>query len=184
MLVIGNGSSRKDIPIDKIYQEKIGCNAIFRDHYVQHLVCCDKRMVKQAIPHHKSIYTRQRWNKELGVLALPDLIEEGTQRIDEPFHWGSGPYAVLLGATLDNKVNLIGFDLYSTNNKVNNIYKGTEGYSSVDSHAVDHSYWVHQIAKVFEWFPKTSFRIYNTPDWQLPKEWKLANISLDIQTNL
>ena len=184
MLVIGNGVSRKDIPLDKIYQEKIGCNAIFRDHYVQHLVCCDKRMVKQALPHHDSIYTRQRWNKELGVLALPDLVEKGTERMDDPFHWGSGPYAVLLGSTLDDKIDLVGFDLYSTDNKVNNIYKGTEGYNSADSHAVDHSYWVYQIAKVFEWFPKTTFRIYNTVDWNLPKEWNLANVSLDIIDNL
>ena len=184
MLVIGNGVSRKDIPLDKIYQEKIGCNAIFRDHYVQHLVCCDKRMVKQALQHHDTIYTRQRWNKELGVLPLPNLIKEGTERMDEPFHWGSGPYAVLLGATLDNKVNLLGFDLYSKDNKVNNLYKGTEGYSSADSHAVDHSYWVHQIAKVFEWFPNNSFRIYNKEDWKLPKSWNLVNVSLDTLDNL
>ena len=184
MLVIGNGSSRDGVLLDKIYQEKIGCNAVFRDYYVQHLVCCDKRMVKQALPHHTNIYTRQRWHKELGVLALPNLVEKGTQRMDDPFHWGSGPYAVLLGATLDNKVNLVGFDLYSTDNKVNNIYKGTEGYSSADSHAVDHSYWIYQIAKVFEWFPKTTFRIYNNKDWQLPKEWNLDNVSLDIIDNL
>ena len=184
MLVIGNGSSRSNIPLDKIYQEKIGCNAVFRDYYVQHLVCCDKRMVKQALPHHKNIYTRQRWHKELGVLALPNLIDNGTQRMDDPFHWGSGPYAVLLGATLDNKVNLVGFDLYSTDNKVNNIYKGTEGYSSADSHAVDHSYWIYQIAKVFEWFPNKTFRIYNQKDWNMPKEWNLANVSLDIIDNL
>ena len=184
MLVIGNGISRKGIPLDKVFQEKIGCNAIFRDHYVHYLVCCDKRMVKQAIPHHDSIYTRQRWNKELGVLALPNLLEKGTERMDDPFHWGSGPYAVLLGATLDNKINLLGFDLYSTDTKVNNIYKGTEGYNSADSHAVDHSYWVYQIAKVFEWFPNKRFRIYNHEDWNLPKEWNLANVSLDIIDNL
>ena len=85
MLVIGNGVSRKGLPLDKVYQEKVGCNAIFRDHYVQHLVCCDKRMVKQALPHHDTIYTRQRWNEELGVLALPDLVEKGTERMDDPF---------------------------------------------------------------------------------------------------
>ena len=188
MLVIGNGVSRKGLPLDKVYQEKVGCNAIFRDHYVQHLVCCDKRMVKQALPHHDTIYTRQRWNEELGVLALPDLVEKGTERMDDPFHWGSGPYAVLLGVRLayewKETVNLVGFDLYSTDNKVNNIYKGTEGYISADSQAVDHSYWVYQIAKVFEWFPETTFRIYNTVDWNLPKEWNLANVSLDIIDNL
>ena len=132
MLVIGNGVSRKDIPLDKIYQEKIGCNAIFRDHYVQHLVCCDKRMVKQALQHHDTIYTRQRWNEELGVLPLPNLIKEGT-----------------------------------------------EGYNSADSYAVDHSYWVHQIAKVFEWFPNHCFTIYNKQGWKLPKSWNLDNVSLD-----
>jgi hypothetical protein len=36
MLVIGNGVSRKGLPLDKVYQEKVGCNAIFRDHYVYH----------------------------------------------------------------------------------------------------------------------------------------------------
>lgn len=179
MLVIGNGSSRKGIPLDKIYQEKIGCNAIFRDHYVQHLVCCDKRMVKQALPYHDTIYTRQRWNKELGVLPLPNLVKEGTERMDDPFHWGSGPYAILLGAKLHSIINIIGFDLYGDNDKVNNIYKGTEGYSSSDSHAVDYSYWVYQITKVFEWFPHKTFRIYNKKDWKMPKEWNLANVSLD-----
>lgn len=184
MLVIGNGSSRKGIPLDKVYQEKVGCNAIFRDHYVQHLVCCDKRMVKQAIPHHSNIYTRQRWNKELGVLPLPNLPVHGTQRMDDPFHWGSGPYALLLSATLDDTINLLGFDLYSIDDKVNNIYKGTEGYSSAKSYAVDYSYWIYQISKVFEWFPNKAFRIYNTPQWKLPKEWNFDNISLDIIDNL
>ena len=74
--------------------------------------------------------------------------------------------------------------MYSTDTKVNNIYKGTEGYNSADSHAVDHSYWVYQIAKVFEWFPNKRFRIYNHKDWNLPKEWNLANVSLDIIDNL
>jgi hypothetical protein len=104
--------------------------------------------------------------------------------MDDPFHWGSGPYAVLLGSTLDDKINLLGFDLYSTDNKVNNMYKGTEGYNSADSHAVDHSYWIYQIAKVFEWFPNKTFRIYNQKDWNMPKEWNLANVSLDIIDNL
>ena len=99
--------------------------------------------------------------------------------MDDPFHWGSGPYAILLGAKLHSIINIIGFDLYGDNDKVNNIYKGTEGYSSSDSHAVDYSYWVYQIAKVFEWFPHKTFRIYNKKDWKMPKEWNLANVSLD-----
>ena len=36
MLVIGNGESRKHIDISKYDKIKVGCNAIFRDFYVNH----------------------------------------------------------------------------------------------------------------------------------------------------
>ena len=36
------------------------------------------------------------------------------------FNWGSGPYAVLIGASLSEiHVSLVGFDLYGTNNHLN-----------------------------------------------------------------
>ena len=186
IVVAGNGISRKHFDFEDFIV--VGCNAICRDYKVDYLVACDKRMVKEALAHKVNpIYTRERWRKAFNndsLYDVPDLPYQGHNRQDEPMHWGSGPYAVLLGSTLDDKIDLVGFDLYSTDNKVNNIYKGTEGYNSADSHAVDHSYWVYQIAKVFEWFPKTTFRIYNTVDWNLPKEWNLANVSLDIIDNL
>ena len=49
MIVIGNGESRKGIDINELQSEKVGCNAIIRDFTVHHLVCCDKRMVAEAI---------------------------------------------------------------------------------------------------------------------------------------
>lgn len=184
MLVLGNGTSRRKINLNSIYEEKIGCNAIFRDYYVEHLVCCDKRLVKQALPHHSNIYTRDRWNKDFNVNPLPMLPYKGKDRKDEPIHWGSGPYAVLLSATLSDKLKLIGFDLYGLNNNVNNIYSGTEGYDTKQAKAVDHSYWVYQIGKVFENFPKKKFIIYNESDWIMPKEWQYPNVSLDNYSKL
>lgn len=189
MIVIGNGQSRKKINLNKVYKEKIGCNAIFRDAYIDYVVCCDKRMVKQAIAHgHPNIYTRQRWFQDFNnetVQPLPDLPEQGKDRKDDPFHWGSGPYAVLLGATMDNIVEMVGFDLYGIDGKVNNIYSDTDGYSSSDKSAIDHSYWEYQIAKVFSWFPNTHFKIYNTQDWIIPSKWKnYSNVSLDNLNNL
>ena len=105
MIVIGNGQSRSQVNLNKIYEEKIGCNAVFRDTYTDYLVCCDKRMVKQALQHgHPSIYTRQRWITDFKdqetVNTLPDLPYQGKDRKDDPFHWGSGPYAILLGLSL------------------------------------------------------------------------------------
>ena len=49
MLVIGNGESRKDIDISAFNETKVGCNAIIRDFFVDHLVCVDRRMVKEAL---------------------------------------------------------------------------------------------------------------------------------------
>lgn len=188
MIIIGNGQSRQEINLNKIYEEKVGCNAVFRDVYTDYLVCCDKRMVKQALTHgHPQIYTRQRWANDFNhesVNSLPTLPYQGNDRKDDDFHWGSGPYAILLGCTLSNHLKLVGFDLYSNNGYVNNVYAGTDGYSPRNSSAVDSSYWVYQIAKLFKIFQNTHFTIYNKPDWKLPESWKFGNVSLDILTNL
>ena len=65
MIVIGNGESRQGIDINELQSEKVGCNAIIRDFTVHHLVCCDKRMVAEAINNkrisNQNIYTRSDW---------------------------------------------------------------------------------------------------------------------------
>ena len=49
VLVVGNGESRRDIALSNLnFETIIGCNAVFRWDYVDHLVCCDKRMVEEA----------------------------------------------------------------------------------------------------------------------------------------
>lgn len=192
MLVIGNGESRKQINLEDISETKIGCNALYRDYYVRHLVCVDRRMVQEAINSNFNdesiIYTRDDWknyfNNVKHIRTVPDLPYVGSDRWDEPFQWGSGPYAVLLGAKIANKdlevVKLIGFDLYgNTEGKTNNIYKDTKNYNTSDKRAVDPRYWIHQIGKVFECFPKVTFIIYQEPDWQLPKAWNYPNVMVD-----
>lgn len=184
---IGNGESRLLINIDKLPGIKVGCNAIHRDFKVDHLVCVDRRMVKEALTDSKNktiyVYTRKDWwvtyRLEPNLRMVPDLPYKGTQRYDEPFQWGSGPYAVLLAANLEDTVGLIGFDLYSKTNLVNNIYKDSENYDSADKKAVDPRYWIHQISKVFECFPSKQFVIYQHEDWTIPDLWKKSNVTVD-----
>lgn len=197
-LAIGNGQSRQRIKLNRLLPDvtSVGCNAICRDHRVDHLVCVDKRMVKEALSSSfqpEKIYTRTDWLKYFstchGILAVPDLPYTGTARADNPFHWGSGPYAVLIAAMLNpNKVRLIGFDLHSKDQYVNNVYKDTENYLHSQARPVDPSYWIHQIKKVFECFPDTHFEIINDDDWQMPEHWKLDNVSFfsieDLAINL
>ena len=187
MLVIGNGESRKGVDLNTYYGKKIGCNAIHRDYQVDHLICVDRRMVEEAVTSDVNetaiVYTRHDWidtyKKTQKVRTVPLLPYKGTERWDEPFQWGSGPYAVLLGATLSTEVKMIGFDLFSETTSVNNIYKDTNGYNESTKNAVDPRYWIHQIGMVFECFPKTQFKILNKHKWLLPKRWNFDNVSLD-----
>ena len=193
MLVIGNGESRTSIDLNKIDDTKIGCNAIYRDYDMDHLICVDRRMIQEALTNganQKSyIYTRENWVsqfKSLRVRTVPNLPYNGDQRWDEPFQWGSGPYAVLLSAKLSKgaTVRLIGFDLHSTTKTVNNVYKGTSNYDKAEKRPVDPRYWIHQIGMVFKSFPKVTFKIYQTNNWTAPNNWKLPNVSLDTVDNL
>ena len=100
-------------------------------------------------------------------------------------------YLIILVVFLKTGNVLSNTDIFNVNNievekkgKVNNLYNNTDGYSKQDSNEVDPSYWIYQIAKVFEWFPKSTFTVYNTAGWELPKEWNLGNVSLDIIDNL
>ena len=188
--VIGNGESRKhiDLSLFKKTHTLIGCNAIHRDITVDHLICCDRRMAEEATdnPETKNslIYVREDWyhyfrkiKKNKNIRTVPELPYKGDLRQDQPINWGSGGYAVLLAAHLGFKeINLIGFDLFSRNDKVNNLYKDTDNYSKSQSQPVDPSYWVYQLDKIFNLYPDTQFIISNDSYWVMPKEWRHSNI--------
>jgi hypothetical protein len=194
MYAIGNGESRAHLNIDQLKEPKVGCNAILREYRVEHLVCCDRRMVQEAVAEgynlHSYVYTRQDWYKHFSqhqrLRQLPKLPYNGTERWDEPFHWGSGPYAVLLAAKHadDESVKLVGFDLYSTNNFVNNVYKGTKNYAGHASRSVDPRYWILQIGKIFELYKHQRFVIFQNDDWILPHAWNYPNVVVDNISNI
>lgn len=188
-LVVGNGKSRlqTDLNCFKNSIPIIGCNAIYRDFQVDHLVCCDKRMVEEALTpqdHLFPIYTRERYYRDYKkilkfkrVKLVPDLPYTGERKQDQPEHWGSGPYAVLLAASMSfQKIILIGFDLYGDSFLVNNVYAGTKNYSKESSAAVDFTFWIYQINKVFIHYPKKEFIIINNNNWKIPKEWIKDNV--------
>lgn len=177
MIVIGNGESRRDIDLNCIKSAKIGCNAIHRDCYVEHLVCVDKKTIEEA--YAAGLTDTKIWTRD----NLPEP-PQGNQRADHPRHWGSGPYALLLATTMSDYIHIIGFDLWSSNRLVNNIYKDTPNYSSANSHAVDPRYWIYQISRIFLTYPDKYFIVYNKADWVLPESWRLANVEFKTLDNL
>lgn len=188
-VVIGNGESRRSIDLATFRPNTlIGCNALHRDISVDHLICCDRRMADEAVENLNNkdtlIYVRPSWfhyfrkiRKHKNIRILPDLDYKGEYKKDDPDHWGSGGYAVLLAAVLQfEEIELLGFDLYPVNFAVNNIYKGTKNYAQAGSQAIDYAYWVYQINRVFMYHPDQRFIIRNHRDWQMPTEWQKNNV--------
>lgn len=190
ILAIGNGESRAAVNLKKIKYKTIGCNAIYRDHLVDYLVCVDRRMVVEALQHgyKNKIFTRQNWMSQFSeykhivpVPSIPNLKIKN--KADDPFNWGSGPYAILLSALSDYTIIMIGFDLYGNGKLINNFYKGSNNYDPATHHAIDPRYWIYQINKIFKTFCNHSFIIYQDTDWNLPPQWQLPNVSVDKITN-
>ena len=183
-LVIGNGESRLQVDLNSFKKNYtlIGCNALYRDLEVSHLVCCDPRMLSELainfINKQTKIYTRSQWINQLSNLnQLPNLPYHGSLREDEPKNWGSGVYAILLSCNLEfDEIFLLGFDLYSVNNKFNNVYKGTKNYKDINSDPINSNLWIYQISKIFECFPNKNFTIINKLDWMMPIQWQKENV--------
>ena len=183
MIALGNGESRKNLKLKNIEDKIVGCNAACRDFDLNHVVCVDHRMVNEALQSSaKNIYTRKDWVdrfEDPRVQTVPALPFKGRSKADDPWNWGSGPYAVLIASCLDSDISLIGFDLYSHNGKINNCYKGTPNYDVSEKRAVDPRYWIHQIGRIFSYFDYNHYTIYAAEDWECPREWKLFNVEVD-----
>ena len=79
-----------------------------------------------------------------------------------------------------NKIYLLGFDLYGINSFVNNFYKNTKNYSDDQSHAINPDYWIRQSLKIFKLNPDKEFVIINQPAWQIPDQWRLSNVRVEL----
>ena len=187
IIVIGNGESRLGIDFNSIPDYKIGCNATYRDFQIDCLVAVDRRIVCEAIDtnFHKIIYTREEWTDSffqyLNVKLLPELPYKGLKREDNPWHWGTGPHACNIAATMNpEEIHLYGFDLWGNNNKVNNVYKGTNNYDPVEHHAIDPRYWIYQLAKCFELHPNIQWIQHQPSDWKKPESWNFNNLQIMI----
>lgn len=182
LMVIGNGQSRQNVNLKSLNCITVGCNAIHRDFCVDHLVCVDRKMAQEASLHPR-LYTRQDWISSFPkAIPVPPLPYDGDKRHDEPFNWGSGPYAVLIACKLSTDIHLLGFDLYSEDKKINNLYKDTENYNDYTHRAIDPRYWIAQIGKLFEIYPAKQFTIHQPEGWELPKYWCKENVSVDNET--
>jgi hypothetical protein len=182
--VIGNGQSRQCFALNQIQNHIIGCNAVHRDHTCDEYVAVDIRMVEEILRNEanqgKVVYTRDDWihkyKDKKEVKSLPPLPFTGINKSDQPFHWNSGPYAVLVAALKNPKqIYLLGFDLWSKTSFVNNMYKGTTNYAGAHDRRVTPDFWIHQLKNLFNHFQEIEFIQLQPDNWRIPDPWKNIN---------
>lgn len=176
--IIGNGESRRGYNLSNL-ENTYGSNAIHRDVDVDVLVCCDKRMVQEALDadYKGVLYTRPDWCDNFdNVKRLPGFHWPRTQKWSQEFHWGSGLHSAHLALQHGHDhLVMIGHDFWGTNGKHNNLYKGTHNYWAEDHHAIDPTFWIYQFGILFAEFSNVSFT-FAQPDvdaWKKPIGWDI-----------
>lgn len=173
-LIVGNGQSR--LKIKKLPQHKdlIVCNAAYRNFNSKNVVAVDKRMLSEVLTNSSAtVWTRpdsvQEYFNNHRVKVLPCLPVVKTDRQFKSYNWGSGTSALILGARIFGDLEIIGFDFYSRNQFVNNVYKGTANYSDASAPAVDPAFWINQTELIMDCFPEINFTFYVDPDLEFPQ---------------
>ena len=185
--IIGNGENRLNFNMLKLDGYKIGCNASYRDHDLDCLVAIDKRLVTEALASgfKNDIYTRSEWMRNFinspNVKEVPKLPYVGNLREDSQWHWGTGCSAANLAATMDpDEIHLWGFDLWDNNQKINNVYKGTNNYKTENDKGVDPRIWIYQLKKCFEEYPNITWVQNQIIGWKTPDEWTQLNLRINL----
>jgi len=168
---LGNGRSRQGLDIQRLrsYGLVAGCNRIYQEEEVDILVSTDRQMAAE-IEDSGYARTHEFWTRR----PRPD---SGSRQLERPeYKYSSGPAAIAKlcqrGCT---KIFLLGFDLGSPNDYVNNIYAGTAWYKTPDQKATYYGNWVKQLQQVSEqWSNNLFYRVLGNES--TPYDFERTNI--------
>lgn len=174
--VIGNGESRKGFDLNLIKNEGqiYGCNALYRDFSPHSIVTVDMK-ITDHLRNRKNDFDLIFFERGHGKLGL--LMKGGGYTdLGRYKSWAAGPTAAWsLCKRMAHHIHiifLIGFDFYSRNDKINNVYKGTKFYRKASERSVNPKNWIHQFKMVFHEFRDKEFIRVMPDGWSKMKEFK------------
>ena len=92
--------------------------------------------------------------------SLTDIcVENNGKGAKRDFGWACGASAgyVAIHREQPDEVYMIGQDINSTNNNVNNLYKSTKHYVAKENGPTPGINWIRQWKTLFEWYPSITF---------------------------
>ena len=155
--VLGNGTSRSDIPPDTLipYGKIYGCNALYRHFVPDYLVAVDVKMVleinKAKFQHKHQVYT----NPNKAYHSMKELNFFNPSK-----GWSSGPTALWLASQHGyERIYILGFDYKGLNEgkKFNNIYADTPNYKKSLDGATFYGNWLRQTKQVIKENPNINY---------------------------
>ena len=98
------------------------------------------------------------WIKEPDYsVSLTDIMTEKDKPRDHGWACGASAGYVAIHREQPDEVYLIGHDLHSTTDKVNNLYKGTKHYVAPENGPTPAVNWINQWYTLADWFPDIKF---------------------------
>ena len=98
------------------------------------------------------------WIKEPDhSVSLTDIMTENDKPRDHGWACGASSGYVAIHREQPDEVYLIGHDLHSTTDKVNNLYKGTKHYVAPENGPTPGINWINQWYTLADWFPNVKF---------------------------
>ena len=117
--------------------------------------------IEAAIQMHPNLDMkdlRMKMEKDVGVWITYVNENDNINTIDFPIGWSAGNTALHLacqqGAT---EIYILGFDLSSYDEPLNNLYKGTDNYLPSDAKGFNSTNWMNQMQTVFREFEDVKF---------------------------
>lgn len=177
--VIGNGESRKSIPLDRLKGRGpiYGCNGLYRDFSPDLLFARDRKMIEEVVSEYEGEKAIVRADGTI------HLSSGSTVKIPTMFNL-TGVISLFTMCYL-NKVDtvyMLGFDSYKKYNDhlTNNVYKDTDNYKkSTESGKPLLSHSIRDVKWLLNFYPDKKFVCVNedaSPEWLACKNFELIGI--------
>ena len=120
-----------------------------------------KERIEAAIQMFPSLDMKDlqmKMEKDVGVWITYVREDDNINTIDFPVGWSTGNTAMHLACQQGAKeIYILGFDLSSYDEPLNNMYKGTDNYLSSDARGFNPVNWQNQMQSVFREFKDVQF---------------------------
>jgi len=113
----------------------------------------------EMYPHLDMKDLKMKMEKDVGVWITYVDTNDIVESIDYPVGWSAGNTALYLASkpSMIKEVYMLGFDLSSYDDPLNNVYKGTKNYLPATARGFNQVNWYNQMEIVFKAFHHINF---------------------------